>query len=377
MVRVRPLEKKMLWFAYGPFSVVDEENRSHLEDDRALLRGFGYSMVKNLPVLREMKGGFLFGYAKDDVEEERLQFKYRVLYGTHVVCKDVKIELLRTKKIVKAKLFYVPCTLGPSRSGDVLLDMKTTDEKMDKFAAFQLSTQFFGRVANPSLSSKFKDYLFGFKSKIRSTDLLDALYFLIFQNESFEKTYDEFAHSRFLDNFVHFLRTDSFDDEEDYEDENFATGDPFNTNDPYHDLSFVRDGSKKSELPSSIRVVSPQNILLGPHPALCQDSTWNIKQVIYTLIHCFDVRIFCHVDDYLPFDFEALAREAWTHRYGTDEAEDAPLMFLQYNVLDGGSHQGLLRTLSKKDVVKYIYVGVDEEEDLNEVHKFLMKREDI
>ena len=121
---------------------------------------------------------------------------------------------------------------------------------MDKFAAFQISTQFFGRVANPSLSSKFKDYLFRFKSKIRSTDLLDALYFLIFQDESFEKTYDEFAHSRFLDNFVHF-RTDSFDDdEEDYEDENFATGDPFNTNDPYHNVPFVRDGgSKKIELP--------------------------------------------------------------------------------------------------------------------------------
>ena len=86
-----------------------------------------------------------------------------------------------------AKLFYVPCTLGSARSGDVLLDMKATEEKMDKFAAFQLSTQFFGRVANPSLSSKFKDYLFGFKSKIRSTDLLDALYFLIFQDESLKR----------------------------------------------------------------------------------------------------------------------------------------------------------------------------------------------
>ena len=50
----------MLWFAYGPFSIVDEKDRSRLEDDRAILRGFGYSMVKNLPVLREMKGGYLF-----------------------------------------------------------------------------------------------------------------------------------------------------------------------------------------------------------------------------------------------------------------------------------------------------------------------------
>ena len=82
------------------------------------------------------------------------------------------------------------------------------------------------------------------------------------------------------------------------------------------------------------------------------------------------------MDDYLPFDFEALAREAWTHRCGTDEAEDAPLTFLQYNVLDGGTHEGLLRTLTKKDVAKYIYVGSDEEEDLDAVYKFLVKGED-
>ena len=60
--------------------------------------------VREESAMREMKG--------DGREKERLQFKYRVLYGTDVVCKDVKIELLRTKKIVKAKLFYVPCTLG-------------------------------------------------------------------------------------------------------------------------------------------------------------------------------------------------------------------------------------------------------------------------
>ena len=370
----------MLWFAYGAFSVLEEDKRSSFEDGRAILRGFGYSTVKDLPMLREVKNGFIFGYVKksDDVTEERLKFKYRVLYGTDVMCRDVNIEMLQTNKNVSVKLVYVPCTSSSKiRCGDVLLELKTKGEKVDKFAAFQISTRFFGRVADPSLSSKFKDYVFRLKSDIRSADLLDALYFLIFQKETFEKSYDEFAHSRFLDNFVHFLRTDDvlFDKDDDDESDDFATGDPFNIHDPYCNLPFLRNSGKseKIELPDSIRVVLPRKILLGPHPVLCQDSSWNVKQIIYSLIHHFDVRRFCHVDEYSPFDFEALAREAWTHCYEEDEGEHAPLIFLRYNILDGGTYEGLTRLLAMKDdAVTYMYTGSDE--DLDKVYNFLTTR---
>ena len=381
----------MWWFTYGVYrsDVVAEESLPKLEETRAVLRGFGYHLnERDLPMMKNLKGGLIFGYVRkfdEDENEKDVQLKYRALYGSEasLLCRDVNVEMLQSKEVVCAKLFFVAAT-STVRSGDVLLESQGGSSVLDKFQAFHLSTKFFGRCAlDPHLTSKFKDYLFRIQvPTIQSVNLYNALYFLIFQDESFEKHYDEYSHSRFLDQFVEFLRNDGeLEDEEEDEEVNFddfATGDPFNIHDPYHDLPFLRNSSSKSngqddKLPKSVRVVVPNKILLGPHPAFCQDSEadWNVKQVLYTLIHEYNVQRFCHVDEYAPFDLKALALEAWNHRYQNEgDDDDVPLTFLRCNILDCDTSK--LSLMTKDNIVTYMYAGSDE--DLEEIFECLQKK---